>query len=104
MDHQRLDGEPAFARGDDFAADGIQVVIVHICPLSVDLQPRPAVEDALAPAPDLADLTRPADVAQCLRVEVPSVVDREVPVAVGSVRPLGSRSAESDRLHCRQLS
>ena len=102
VEQQRLDVEPAFPRRRDLAVDDVQVAVVDVGLAAVDLQPGPAVEYARAPAADLEDLTRPADVAQRLRVEAPAVVDREVPVAVGSVRPLGPRSAEGDRPYRRQ--
>ena len=76
---------------------------MHVGPAAVDLQPCPAVEHALAPAADLEDLTGPADVTQGLRVEMPSLVDSEVPVAVRPVRALGTRPSQSDGRHSRQL-
>ncbi len=103
VEQQRLDVELTLPRRGDFAVNDVQVAVVNVGLATVDLQPGPAVEYALAPASDLEDLPRPADVAQRLRVEAPSVVNREVPVAVRPIRPFGPRPAERDRLHPRQL-
>ena len=82
--------------------DVVEVAVVHVGPAAVDLQPRPAVEHALAPAADFEDFTGPADVPQRLRVEVSAVVDRKVPVAVRPVRALGPRTAQRDGRYARQ--
>src|SRR5579862_7852268 len=75
---------------------------MDVGPAAVDLQPGSAVENAGAPAADLEDLARPADVTQRLRVESPAVVDGEVPVAVRAVRAFSPRTAQRDCLHAGQ--
>jgi hypothetical protein len=55
---------------------------VHFDPTVIDGEPAAAVEDAAAPAADLGHLSGMAERAQVGGVELTSVVDGEVPVAV----------------------
>lgn len=72
---------------------------MHIAAAAVDGQPGTTVEHPAAPAADIAHLARPAEGAQVTRVEGATVVDREVPVAVGPLRSLGAGAAQGYRAH-----
>ena len=73
---------------------------MHDTAAAVDLQPRPAVKHAPAPAPaaDLGDLAGPADVAQRPGLQPAPVVQGEIPVAVRTARALGPGPAQRDGL------
>lgn len=95
VEPERFDLEVALASGDDHAIDDVEVAVVHVGAPAVDVEPCPAVEDRSddvcgRPAVELGDLAGPADVAQRLRLEVAAVVEREIPVTVGSPCALDS--------------
>jgi hypothetical protein len=102
VEGQPLDPEPPIARLGEPELYVVQVPVVDVDARAVYLEPRAAVEHAVAPAAYREDLTGPAEPSQVLGIELATVVQREIPVAVRPVRAGRPRSAERDREYSRE--
>lgn len=87
MEQEPLDREAPLARLGQAVLDVVEIAVVHVDLPPVDPQPGAAVEDTTAPAADLGDLPLPPERTQVIGLEVAAVVDGEIPVAVGPMRP-----------------
>jgi uncharacterized protein len=82
--------------------DAVQVAIMHVDAPAVDVQPGSSVEHAAAPRPDIGYLTGPPDITQRLRIEATAVVNRKIPIAIGSFYAGCSRPTQRDCRYGRQ--
>ena len=113
--HHHVGGDPCHVEEQQFLVEASvlgfsapvlhlgEVAIVHVYPSALKVQPAPAVHDTSAPTADFADRAIPALGSEIVGLKARSVVDGEIPVAVGAVLTQRPGSAQRNCLHSWQL-